>query len=165
MASPHTLQLEPVSLDRFDERTGEVIETVEFHGHVLGNASSQQAGHRGHAGGWAPKRVKCSACRWLEVTIYLRLRRSDNPVSDDDEPTYDYVVYTVGASNVPSEIDFIRLWQTTSAFEVVELLTVRRGQTDGSTETFIPPQHARALAQAASVDDDIREAYVNRAVA
>ena len=43
--------------------------------------------------------------------------------------------------------------------EVVEILTVK-----GQTDPFIPAPSARALAQAADKDDDIQEAYVNRAV-
>jgi hypothetical protein len=152
-----------VTLQRHDERTGDVVETIEFQGAILGSASSEHETHRGHPKTtWAPRRVKCSACRWLEVTIFLS--RSGDPKTDD-ELTYGYVVQTVGMSNVPGEVNFERLWTTSSAFEVVELLTVRRGQPNGTTETFIPPQHARALAQAATLDEDIREAYVNRAVA
>ena len=166
MTSPSTLRplrFGPVTLHRHDERTGDVIETLEFQGVIIGSASSEHDNHRGHPNtNWAPRRVKCSACRWLEVTIFLC---RDGDPKTDDELTYSYVVQTVGLSNVPGEVDFERLWKTSSAFEVVELLTVRRSQTNGTTETFIPPQHARALAQAATLDEDIREAYVNRAVA
>lgn len=166
MTSPSTLKplrFNPVTLQRHDERTGNVVETLEFQGAILGSASSEHTTHRGHPNkDYAPRRVKCSACRWLEVTIFLS--RNGDP-KFLDELTYGYVVQTVGVSNVPGEVDFERLWTTSSAFEVVELLTVRRGQPNGSTETFIPPQHARALAQAATLDEDVREAYVNRAVA
>lgn len=163
----------PVTLKRYDEQTGDVSETVRFEGRIIGSASSEKDTHIGHPRtDWAPKHVKCSACRWLEATIYKR--RIVDPVmkidglakSDNLRCRYDYVIYTVGVSNVPGEIDFIRLHQTSSAFEVVELLTVRRyNRITGKTDAFLPPQHAQALAQAASIDEDVSEAYVNRAVA
>lgn len=125
----------------------------EFDGAVLGAASSESKLHRGHdPRTHAPRGVKCSACRWLEVTVFAT--------------SHGYVVHTVGVSEVPGESDYDRVTATESAFEVVELLTVRRPGTNGRPgETFVPPQYARALAQAASLDDGIREAYVNRAVA
>lgn len=155
----------PVTLERYDEQTGDVIERVRFEGRIIGSATSEKDTHIGHPrADWAPKTVKCSACRWLEVTIYRR--RSHAPADGRPRPTFDYVIYTVGNSNVPGEVDFIRLHQTASAFEVVELLTVRRtNRHTQRAEAFLPPQHAQALAQAASVDEDIQEAYVNRAVA
>jgi hypothetical protein len=154
----------PVTLERFDEQTNDVIERVRFEGRIIGSASSEKDTHIGHPStAYAPKHVKCSACRWLEVTIYSRRHRAS---IKEDVFTFDYVIYTVGNSDVPNEVDFIRLYQTTSAFEVIELLTVRRfNRHTSKSDAFIPPQHAQALAQAASVDDDIREAYVNRAVA
>ena len=161
----------PVGLERYDEKTGEVVERVEFEGRIIGSATSEHDKHYGHPGtAYAPKRIKCSACRWLEVTLYLRRTVTDQPSHDALRYRYDYVIYTLGASNVPHEIDFIRLHQTDSAFEVVELLTVRRTKRNAATgesftDAFLPPQHARALAQAATIDEDIREAYVNRAVA
>lgn len=167
MTSSHTVlnlatAYRDVTLVRHEESTGAVVERLTFTGRVLGDATSEQTTHRGHDGrDYAPKNVKCSACRWLEVTIWSR-RNGDPNV--DDQFTYDYVVHTLGVSEVPGEVDYVRLWQTASAFEVVELLTVRR-QRGSKTETFIPPQHARALAQASSLDEGIREAYINRAVA
>lgn len=48
---------------------------------------------------------------------------------------------------------------TPSAYELVEILTVKN-----APEPYIPLPSARALAQAASKDDDVREAYIDRAV-
>jgi hypothetical protein len=45
------------------------------------------------------------------------------------------------------------------AFEIVELLTGHHND-----KTYIPRQSARALAQAAMWDEDIRDAYINRVV-
>lgn len=104
---------------------------VDFDGVRLGHGSSND--------GQRP--------RWFEVEIYRR--------SDDDK----FVVVTRGRSRVEGETTRIRVVQTSSAFEVVSLLTVHH-----KGKTYIPNQSDRALAQAAQWDDDIRDAYVNRAV-
>ena len=120
----------------------------EFSGVRLGYATSQAQSHT-HEGAFVPSRVrslKCSACRWQETTIY---RTRDDKL----------VAFTVGRSIVPDEVDRARIHITGSAFELIELLTVRSG-----AEPFLPLPSALALAQAAADDDDIREAYVNRAV-
>jgi hypothetical protein len=85
--------------------------------------------------------------RWFEVEIY---RRQDND---------DFIVVTRGKSNLDGETTRTRVVQTPSAFEVISLLTVHHGG-----KTYIPRQSDRALAQAAQWDDDIRDAYINRAV-
>lgn len=124
-----------------------------FTGRIIG-ASTSETPHHNHPGDYMPprtpdahgRRAKCSACRWLETTIYL---------TDTDK----YVVHTVGRSIVPGEQDYIRVTFTDSAYEAVEVLTVK-----SAPEPFIPLPSARALAQAADRDDAMQEAYVNRAV-
>jgi hypothetical protein len=123
-----------------------------FNGRVIG-ASTSEASHHNHDGEYLPRstpggerRRKCSACRWLETTLY----RTD---------TGKYVVHTIGRSIVPGEIDYIRVTFTPSAYEVVEICTVKN-----AAEPYIPDPSARALAQASEDDDAIQEAYVNRAV-
>lgn len=128
-------------------------QAVEFEGSILGASTSEARSHN-HPGDFlvptqtrpGERRAKCSACRWLETTIYL--------ASDDS-----FVVHTVGRSIVPGEQDYHRLTFTKSGYEVVEVLTVKSGP-----EPFIPLPSARALAQAADRDDLIQDAYVNRAV-
>lgn len=127
----------------------------EFVGFVLGTATSE-AGYHNHEGdfltasappsGAGARRQKCSACRWLETTIY-------------QTKSGHYVIHTNGRSIVPGERDYVRVTFTQSAYEVVEILTVK-----GQKEPFIPAPSARALAQAADKDDSLQEAYVNRAV-
>jgi hypothetical protein len=104
--------------------------THEFHGRLLGSGTSDD-GYRE---------------RWFEVSIY-------------QPDAGGYLVHTLGKSRVPGERTFIRLVETTSAFEIVELLTVHHND-----KTYIPRQSARALAQAAMWDEDIRDAYINRVV-
>lgn len=130
--------------------------TVEFYGELLGSATSETERHS-HPGDFVPddrddrgRRQSCSACRWFEAELYREL----------NGPTIiGYVIHTVGRSIMPGEIDYARVLRTDSAFEVIELMTVRQ-----KGATFLPAPSSRALAQAASLDDDIREAYINRAV-
>lgn len=122
--------------------------TVAFTGQLLGEASSEEDVHT-HDDDFGParsnRRMKCHACRWLETKIY---RRADGV----------FVAHTIGRSSIPGEVDYARVFTTPSAFELVEVLTVRRGR------PFLPLPSARALAQAAAYDDKIENAYVNRAV-
>lgn len=134
------------------------IETV--HGRMLGFSTSQREQHNHPDGEWAPaghdiprpqrmasNRPRCAACRWFEVRI---IREADGT----------YVVHTMGASVVPGEIPYCRLVRTASAFEIIELLTVRRDD----RVTLTGPS-ARAISQAAKYDPAIADAYVNRQVA
>lgn len=85
--------------------------------------------------------------RWIDIDIYQ---------TEDNE----YVVHTVGQSIIPGEVPKARVRRTYSAFEVIEFLTV----TDRKVgDTYIPRDASRALAQAASFDDELRDAYINRA--
>lgn len=120
----------------------------EFAGVLLAEGSSEGAAHRDHPDTpTAPKGVKCSKCRWLEVEIYKRL---------DTDP-HEYVVITRGPSRCEGEQNYAKIEFTESAFAVAELLTVRK--TRGTMNTFMPPQHALAIAQAASHDAALREVY------
>lgn len=123
--------------------------------YVLGHATSQHEDHDENAHGpaeTAPRRVRCSACRWFEVQIF--------DVSRDDDAGVKYLVYTVGKTIVPGETDRVRFVWTDSEREVVEALVVRQGGTPK-----LPVASARALSQAARWDDDILDAFDNRVVA
>lgn len=91
--------------------------------------------------------------RWFEVTIY----------ADDDG---EYVVHTVGRTELPDERDLGRVERTSSPYDVIELLTVRRtsarhGHGDRrASAPYIPRASARALAQAAEFDDGLHDAYL-----
>lgn len=137
-----------------------VLETEQqgeyaFYGVLLGEASSQEKIHT-HDGMYAPRdadrRDKCHGCRWLETRIY----RADPDGNGTGGKKF--VAHTIGRSRIPGEIDYARLFTTPSAFELVEMLTVRR------KTPFLPLPSARALSQAAALDEDVKEAYVNRAV-
>jgi hypothetical protein len=143
---------EPVAL------SGRDGEPHEFYGRLLG-AGTSRAEHHSHAEPFAARGAKCSACRWFEVALYRR-RRPTTSADAEVSHTFDYVVHTVGGTAVPGEERRSRVSYTSSAFEVIELLTVRPHH----GEPFIAQQSARALAQAAQFDDDIRDAYINRAI-
>ena len=80
--------------------------------------------------------------RWFEVSIY---RERDGR----------FVLHTVGRSTREGDRDLGRIAKTSSAFELVELLTVTH-----KGETYVPQDSTRALAQAADRDPKIREAYL-----
>lgn len=125
----------------------------EFAGMLIGWSTSESATHRDHPDtDYAPKGVKCSACRWLEVELYIRFGEITPDGTDPDV----YVVVTRGPSMIETETDYEKITFTESGYEVIELLTVRKGQ-----NSFIPPQHMRALAQAANFDARIEDIYTN----
>lgn len=163
MSSKLQLSLQKIEL------AGRDSEPFGFMGAPLGVGSSRRDTHLHdrERERYAPKGTRCSACRWFEVAIYRRFTAEEIDLSTTPpklrtiEPeAVDYVIHTVGASAVPGEQRLSRIEVTDSAFEVVELLTVRR---EGDSP-WIPAQSSRALARAAELDDGLHEAYVNRAV-
>lgn len=127
----------------------------EVDGRILGKASSHEPRHSPHGEEpnveYAPKGLRCSGCRWFEVHIY-----GSNP----NTRQLKYLVFTRGATIVPGERNYDKLVWTDSPYEVLETLTVRKRGIDPS----LPGPSAKALAQAAALDDGIRSAYLNRAV-
>jgi hypothetical protein len=105
---------------------------------------------------------RCSACRWFEVRIFRAHyeRVGGNEQGDWDEPSGQYLVVTYGLSSVPGEVAKRRILFTNSPFSVLEMLTQRRNNV-----AFLPATSARVLSEAAALDDDLADAYVNRAVA
>jgi hypothetical protein len=142
-------ELRPWPLDRVaDDGTRD---TVTVQGYLLGRATSEKEGHN-HAEDFTPDGQRCSACRWFEVIII--------DTSDDAEAGTDYLVYTCGRTMLPGEHDRTRFVYTDSPHEVVSALVVRQ-----HGQPKLPVASDRALAQAAWLDNEIADAYVNRAVA
>lgn len=87
-----------------------------------------------------------------------------------EPPSGRYLVVTAGRTIVPDEMDFRRASFTDSPYEVIELLRVesardriareQRGLPEASAQRSLPSVSARALAQAAAYDDDLRDAYL-----
>lgn len=127
----------------------------------LGFGTTERSRHINHDDrDYAPPRVKCPACRWYESRLFK--------VHDSATHSTHYLLHHVGASIVPGEVDLCRYEEAYSAHEVVELLTVRPGPDDVDghgrrREPFLTRPGARVLALAAGHDDEMDDAYVNRA--
>lgn len=147
-------------IQRYDVTAGDG--TYTFVGMLLASATSEWATH-GHEQEFAGRGERCSACRWTEIEIY---RVPDNVLAAAlvepyvGGPLGKYLVVAKGCSVVPHERTFVRATWTSSPYEVLEILTQRRGE-----RVTLPGPAARALSVAAEYDEGINEAYVNRAVA
>lgn len=151
-------------------------ETIYIHGRRLGFATSHRDTHdhllapgstntvcitdqeTGQRIVCAAPGTRCSACRWFEVRLYAVAHEFDT-VGGEIPRRGTYLVVTSGVSIVPGEIIMRRASWTDSPYEVVELLTQRRGE-----RPFLPTPSARVLSQAAAWDNGIRDAYIDRAV-
>jgi hypothetical protein len=123
-------------------------------GQFIGYGTSRSERHRNHVDGgraFAQKHERCSACRWNEVRIFKFSYGNDQN---------QFLIHTLGVSIVPGEFIKCRTVWTNGGYELVEMLTVRPH--DG--EVFLPGPAARALASASEFDENVRRAYVDRAV-
>ena len=128
------------------DRDGDMHEVA---GRFLGMGSSHRPFHKGHPGAeWAPRGVHCSTCRWTELRLF---RTSEEQL----------VVVNCGASDVPTERDLIRVTFVDTGFELVESLTTEDRQ---AQKIVLPMPARRALAQAATHDREVRDAYINSPV-
>jgi hypothetical protein len=80
--------------------------TLEIDAAFLGVASARQDKHN-HAGTFAPKGRRCPACRWYEPRIFK--------VTE----TGKYLLYTLGCSNLPGEVDVPRYRYAADAHEAI----------------------------------------------
>lgn len=112
-------------------------------GRFIGWSTSHSSRHT-HDWAW------CSACRWSDFRIFV-------PDSGG------YVIHYTGISDKPGETTRLRYEEAVTAHEVVEILTTRRSRGD-RREVFLSAPAARLLAQAASLDEAVRDAFENRAV-
>jgi hypothetical protein len=122
---------------------------VEVEGELLGEVSTHQGVHAHEGPAPVPgSGRRCSACRWTQIWIL------------DDEDADEYVVVVSGMSNVPGETTRGRVVRTASPTWAVDCL--RRAPGGRLT---LPEPAREALAQAADLDDDIRDALHGRAQA
>lgn len=138
--------------------------SISVHAVFLGTSSSYRSGHRGrrspsnptgqnHPGSdFATQAVRCSSCRWFEPRIFR-----------ETGPLRRYLAHRTGVSLVPGETDRFRLEYLVSAQEVIEHFTTRHTG-PGSSPPFLSVPAAKILGQAAGFDDDMRDAWDNRAV-
>lgn len=129
----------------------------------VGYGSTQTSRHTDHDDSdYAPKGgARCSACRWYETRLFR--------VHDVSGDAKHYLIHHAGASRVPGEVYLYRYEETWGAHEVVEMFTIRPhpDQVDASGRQrtpFLTRPGARTLAMAASYDDAIDDAYINRNV-
>lgn len=148
----HTTLLKPFDpVDTMPQKTSVKLPTFDggeliLHDTIrLGHRTSKRMSHYHHEGvEYAPRKHRCSACRWFEVALF----RTET----------DYVLWSCGHTVVPGENSRILIERTSNEWRIVELMTVRKGET-----AFIPSPSAGVLADAAKLDEGIRDAYVNRA--
>jgi hypothetical protein len=129
-------------------------EVLRTRARFLGVGASYSDQHR-HHGEYASASEKCRACRWFEPRIFRECAGQRR-----------FLVHRTGRSIVPGEVSFTSHEWIHGAHEVVEALTTRRRDArTGSRTPYLTHPAARVLAQAASHDDDLSQAYVDRAVA
>jgi hypothetical protein len=159
---------------------------VRVRGQLLAFGTSERDEHS-HPTEFAARSERCSACRWFEVNIALveaEIASDDctcdmheingipahRPMCGLEPPSGRYLVVTAGRTVVPEEMNFRRAEFTDSPYEVVELLRVESardrvareaaGRSESEATRTLPPISARALAQAAAYDADLRAAYL-----
>lgn len=117
-------------------------------GAFLGMGTTYRPDHKNHHPSVsAPRGVHCSTCRWTELRLFKDARS--------------LFVVNCGASDVEGERDFVKVTPVDTAFELIEALTTVDRHT---RNTVLPMPARRALAQAASHDRDVRDAYINSPV-
>jgi hypothetical protein len=128
-----------------------------FRGALIGVSVVDKPGHVcGFPDRYASKSERCVSCRWFETRLF-RVSAADSSALGGVR----YVLHHVGRSIVPGEIDLTRHETARGGHEVVEMYTLRRP----NERPFITKPGARVLAQAASLDGSIEDAYINRATA
>lgn len=135
---------------------------VTLHGKLLGVVSSRRPVHdRSHAGReYASQGEQCGACRWFEPRIFREVIPDEKYGFSPTKTTQGrYLVHFAGMSIVPGETTRLRYEWAVSPHEVIEVLTTRH---DKSVFLTIPA--ARVLSQAANFDDELKEAYLDRAI-
>jgi hypothetical protein len=160
----------------YDESTDELeLEYYRTIARFIGYGSSWTDNHWDHTGPYVEQGKRCNACRWFEIRIMreLDVDPADVPPETDLAAMYDralrddklgrYVVYKAGMSSIPGEVPYIRHNLIASPFEVVEALTTRK-HTGQRPVAFITKPSALALASGARFDDELKEAYLDRAV-
>jgi hypothetical protein len=159
----------PVTRHELLERDSDEIFTVT--GRLIGYGSSETTQHS-HEGDYVAGKQRCSACRWFEVRI-IEVESVITEFTSSDEhldpfitaPPARYLVHTVGRTEIPSERQYVRVEWCDGGPTIINALTVRKRRPDGSPDVFIAGPSHKALSLAAQHDDDIRDAYADRAVA
>lgn len=116
--------------------------TLDLDAVFLGVASARQDKHN-HAGEFADRGRRCPACRWYEPRIFR--------VGDSGK----YLMYTLGCSDVPGEVDVPRYRYAADAHEAI--FNMATHDSEKSTRFLTTParmmflmaaEHDRAIAEA-----------------
>jgi hypothetical protein len=126
----------------YDFDTGR-MRMVSFNGRRVADASSREIEHSHSPDRKAQRGERCSACRWLEVRIYI---------ANDESSGTAYVLETVGRSLVDGEHDRFRTRRFRDPWLVIAKLAKRHDDT-----TFLPLVAQRALSEAAEYDGRLAE--------
>jgi hypothetical protein len=130
-------------------------DVLRVHAEFLGVSTSHSPQHHHPLDRAAAEDERCRACRWFEPRIFREVDGKRR-----------YLVHRTGRSTVPGEVTFTSHEWVLGAHEVVEALTTRRRDTrTGDRTPYLTQPAARVLAQAASHDTNLSQAYVDRAVA
>jgi hypothetical protein len=122
---------------------------AEVKARFLGVSTSRQAVHS-HPGDYVTDTRKCHRCRWFEP----RLFRETSGVRR-------YLIYTIGCSDVPGEIDLIRLRWARDGYEAVSLLKTPHPVTGVRSIVGVTQ---RVLEQAAVYEKDLVDALMSEGI-
>ena len=123
---------------------------TEVRGRFIGMASSQREDHNRHtfhSDNYVSKGERCSACRWSVFRVFR-------------EDAGGYTIHHTGMSIVPGETTRYRNERVRTAYQVVESMTTRRRDAAPRLSAIA----AMVLAECATHDVPMRDAYENRAV-
>lgn len=129
-----------------------LMKMVSFRGRKIGAASSRATDHDHEPGRTARRGERCSACRWLEVRIYVDEDARVKRARESGNTQGGYVLETIGRSEVDGEHNRYRTRMFHDPFLVVAKLTKR---VDDST--FLPIVAQEALEEAAERDEPLGE--------
>lgn len=165
-----TIAARVVVLDEPADADADESTYVVAYARFLGMGTSYAATHSGHRSRFVARGERCNACRWFEVRVFRELLLPDgvatlNQLEDPrDARLGDYVIHSTGMSIVDDEQPLYQCKTTASPYTVIELLTTRRAKPGQTAEVFLAKPAARALAEASANDEQLADAYVNRAV-
>lgn len=121
---------------------------VSFRGRFLGAATSQQETHS-HSGEVVTDNRKCARCRWFEPRIFWDLNAGR------------YVLYTIGCSDVPGEVDLIRFRYGRDAYEAITVMMTPHPVT--GVRGIVGVTH-RMFDEAARLDPGLRAALIEKGI-
>lgn len=147
------------------------VDVYRTYARFLGMGSSRTSVHQNHPRTRYVRRGdRCNACRWFEIRIFRELElppgvESIERVLDPAQVRLgNYIMHSSGMSIVDGEVPLMRYEATASPFQVIESMTTRRVTTESGPQVYLAKPAARALAEASGYDQQLADAYINRAV-